>query len=237
MKHLLALDAHGKTGGVCILRNGAAIYHKTLDEGLTHSQTLLLRVQGALAAASLTPADVDCYAVTGGPGSFTGLRIGMALVKGLALPGQTPAVAVSTLEAMAFAANRALCAQNQAGRVLCALNARRGEVYWAAFDCDGTVRRLSPDAAAPAADAAAFMDEGSGRPYFVVGDGAHLCYNDSAFGSLCLPGPAEPLPVALGAALAAHGRQAGPAGMLRPVYLRQSQAERERNRNTISSPG
>ncbi len=231
MKTVVALDSSGKTAGVCVLQDGSILYEKTLTEGLTHSETLLPLLETALASCGLSSGDVTLYAVTAGPGSFTGLRIGAALVKGLALPFGTPVVPVSTLEALAMAISFD-------GVVVPALDARRGEVYWAAFDRRNGCLRLASDTVGPAADIAECL-AGTAAPIFFVGDGAEICYNMFTYGQAgvsagkaTLAPAAPPPPIARGAALVAAAQQnAGnlpSAAALRPVYLRLSQAEREK---------
>jgi tRNA threonylcarbamoyladenosine biosynthesis protein TsaB len=230
---VLALDASGKTASACVLRGERVLREETLDAGLTHSETLLPLAQRTLGAAGLTPRQVQLYAVTGGPGSFTGLRIAMALVKGMALPRTTPAVAVSTLEALALAFTH--LRPQARGIVLPALDARRGEVYWAAFELTGALpRRLVPDTVGPAAKIAA-SGLPDGREIFLVGDGAKICYNKLNYSPVSLSESGVP-PIATGAGLLAvrawNSAQGGDGGFdaacLRPRYLRLSQAERER---------
>ena len=222
---ILGLDTAGRTAAVGIVRSGELLYEGFVSAGHTHSETLLPLVDTALAAAGLGPADIELWGVCAGPGSFTGLRIGLAAVKGLAFVHGAPCAAVPTLQALAYS-----CPPGQ-GTVLAALDARRGEVYWAAFDL-ADHSRLTPDAAAPLAALADFI-KNCKKPLFFVGDGAGLCYNGYGF----VPG-VVPCPPALrtcrgaGVALAAGAMQkAGqcvPAAQLQPCYLRLSQAERER---------
>lgn len=216
--NLLSIDASGKTASVCILQGGHLLQEEFLDEGLTHSETLLALVQKALGLAGLEAADIGAYAVTAGPGSFTGLRIGLSLVKGLALPHSTPVVPVSTLHAHALASG---CR----GVVVAALDARRSEVYWAAFQCGDTCLRLTNDAAGPAAGIPVALGD-IAVPQFFVGDGADLCYN--VYGSGQVVSLAHT--VARGAALYTlqHIPDALPAEDVYPIYLRLSQAQRER---------
>lgn len=227
---IFALDASGKTAGVCVARGGEMLWQKTLNQGLTHSETLLALAQEAFAATGTGPKAVGLYAVTAGPGSFTGLRIGMSLVKGLALPHGTPAAGVSTLEAWAMAAT--LGPKPVAGRLITALDARRGEVYWAAFNTQNGLSRLTADAAGPA-EQLAQSGALDAPKVFIVGDGAKICYNKyNCDYPLELAGQAAPLPVAAGAAMVARALwEKGAvenAAALRPRYLRLSQAERER---------
>ena len=114
--------------------------------------------------------DAELLAVCAGPGSFTGLRIGMALVKGLAMATGAQCAPVSTLEALA-------CIAPGAATVVTALDARRGQVYAAAFENtpNGPVRLLPDDACSPAA--LADFVAGCKKPLVFVGDGAEICYN------------------------------------------------------------
>lgn len=224
---VVALDASGMQASVCIVQKGQVTYQQKLEEGLTHSQTLLPLLQNAMQKAGVSPAQVGLYAISAGPGSFTGLRIGLALVKGLALPYNTPVVPVSTLQAMAIAAG-------VQGVVLPAINARRQEIYWGLYTCeDGLCTPLRADAVGPAQalkndDILMKLQCGG---LFLVGDGAQLCYNQ--FGCM-QQAQITPLAhsIAYGVALAGYkGWQAGnaiSAEKTRPVYLRLSQAERER---------
>lgn len=221
---LLAVDTAGKTAAVAVLRDGTLLYEAQLNNGLTHSETLLPMIDTALRCAGVTMGELDLLAVTNGPGSFTGLRIGLSVVKGLAQPRQIPCVGVSTLAALAWG-----CTGE--GTVIGALDARRGQVYWAGFDL-GTHARLTPDAAEPVDKLENFIKTCK-KPLVFVGDGAALCYN--RYGQE--PG-VVPCPPALGilrgagVALAAKAQweQEGavPPAALLPEYHRLSQAERER---------
>ncbi len=171
----------------------------------------------------MTCADIDVYGVNAGPGSFTGLRIGLAAVKGLAFPRETLCAPVSTLEALA-------AAHTGEGTVLCALDARRAQVYSAAFDL-ATHERLLDDDARAVADLAQFV-ENCKKPLFFVGDGAALCYNkygEMSRACCALPpcGAAVPLPWPCGKADGPAGEAVLPEALL-PDYHRLSQAERER---------
>ena len=226
-----ALDSAGKTAGIAILRDSRLIYECYLATGHTHSETLLCLCKNAFDAAGLSPAEIDVFAAAAGPGSFTGLRIGLAAVKGLAFPHDTPCAAVSTLEALAYSAA-------VEGTLLCALDARRGEVYWAGFfAADGAVERLCPDESAPAASLRGFV-ESAREPVWLLGDGAQLV--DEALngtGKTRLYPEAYRLGRAGGvcrAALAAG--ETVPAAQLIPDYHRLSQAERERAARLQAAP-
>lgn len=221
---ILAVDTAGKTAGVALMQDGRLLYEAYFDGGMTHSETLLPMIDTALSLCKLTCADIDLYGVNAGPGSFTGLRIGLAAVKGLALPRQTPCVPVSTLEALA-------ACQVGSGTVLCALDARRGQVYSAAFDLETHARLMEDDARA--ADSLADFVKSCKKPLFFVGDGAYLCYNMYSEAEGVLPAPpalrgGRGVGVALTAQRMAEAGLAVPPEALLPDYHRLSQAERER---------
>ena len=100
--NLLAIDTAGKTAAVAVLRDEVLLYEAAANNGLTHSETLLPMVDTALKACGLRCADIDLYGVTAGPGSFTGLRIGLAAVKGMALPRQLWRMAISPAAILAI---------------------------------------------------------------------------------------------------------------------------------------
>ena len=209
--NILAVDTAGKTAAVAVLRDDVLLYEAQCNNGLTHSETLLPMIDTALKAAGLTVDDLDVLGVTNGPGSFTGLRIGLAVVKGLALPRQIPCAGVLRTDDSALA--------------------RRGQVYWGAFDL-AAHDRLTPDTAAPVTTLENFVQTCK-KPLFFVGDGATLCYNTykNVPGVVCVPQPMQVLRGA-GVALAARamwerGECVSPAALL-PDYHRLSQAERER---------
>ena len=154
---------------MALLQDDRLLYEVYLDAGMTHSETLMPMIDTCLKMCGMTCADIDLYGVNAGPGSFTGLRIGLAAVKGLAFPRETLCAPVSTLEALA-------AAHTGEGTVLCALDARRAQVYSAAFDL-ATHSRLLEDDARAVADLADFV-ENCKSPCFFVGDGASLCYNE-----------------------------------------------------------
>ncbi len=169
---------------------------------------------------------MDAVAVAAGPGSFTGLRIGIAAVKGLAWAAEKPCIPVSTLEAMAWPL------AHLEGSIVCAMDARRQQIYNAVFLADGgALERLREDRALSLEEAAAGL-AGLDGPMTVVGDGAQMCFEFfTARGIDCRLAPVHlRLQSAAGVALAAWRRRTETvsAQELMPVYLRLSQAERER---------
>lgn len=222
----LAFESSAKSASVALCRDGALIGQYTQSSGLTHSRTLLPMAEDLLKNTETAISDVDVFAVAHGPGSFTGIRIGVATVKGLAWAAEKPAVGVSTLEAMAWHG----LAAGEGTLVCCAMDARRDQVYNALFEiADGAPKRLCRDRALSVPELAAEVMNTEKR-IFLVGDGAHLCRGVFLASEIpCLLAP-EPLreQSAWGVCMAAAGKTPGSAADLLPVYLRLSQAERER---------
>ena len=225
---ILALETSAKSVSATVVENGAVLASAYQNMGLTHSVTLMPLVDSMLKNAGLTATDLELIAVAAGPGSFTGLRIGVSAAKGLAWALELPCCGVSTLEAMAENA-RAF-----EGTVICGMDARRQQIYNAVFDChDGALERRCEDRAVALEVLAEELKNDKNRK-IVVGDGAKLCYNYLLEqGIPCSMAPADELyqkAVGVGLAaerMAAEGRTVT-AQELCPVYLRLSQAERER---------
>ena len=147
---ILAFETSAKAASVALLEDGKLLAESYQNTGLTHSQTLMVMAQDMLNTLALTPGDVDVVAVAAGPGSFTGVRIGVAAAKGFAWGRELPCVGVSTLDAMAQQARLF------EGIVCCAMDARREQVYNALFSCHGGVlTRLTEDRALSLDDLAA----------------------------------------------------------------------------------
>ena len=227
---ILALETSAKAVSAAITEDGRVLASGYQDTGLTHSRTLMPIVEHLFQNTGLSPESVDAIAVAVGPGSFTGIRIGVSAAKGLAFALDKPAVGVSTLAAMARNAAFA------GGLIVCAMDARRQQVYNALFAAeDGVLTRLTPDRAVSLADLAEEL-RADPRPKTVVGDGAAMCADFlEAAGVPCrLAPPHLVMQNAMSVALEAEG-QAARGGLvsaqdLAPVYLRPPQAERLRNR-------
>ena len=225
---ILAFETSAKAGSVALMEDGVLLGESYQNTGLTHSQTLMVMAEDVLKSSGKTPGDVQAVAVAAGPGSFTGVRIGVAAAKGLAWGGDIPCYGVSTLEAMALT----LGAYD--GYVLPVMDARRSQVYNALFCAKaGKLTRLTEDRAISLEDLAAEI-KSLEKPIFLVGDGSTLCYNtlSEAVPQLVLPPEHRMHQRASGVALAAMEKIAagdpGDAAALTPNYLRLSQAERER---------
>ena len=224
---LLALESSAKAASCAVLADGEVLASAWQATGLTHSRTLLPMVEDMLRNSELSVQDMDAVAVAAGPGSFTGLRIGVAAVKGLAWAAEKPCVPVSTLEAMAWPL------AHLKGNIVCTMDARRQQIYNAVFRADGDeLTRLREDRAISLEDAATDL-AGLDGPVFIVGDGARLCFDymcEKGIPCRLAPGHLR-LQSAVGVGLAAWRQwpeAAVSAQELTPVYLRLSQAERER---------
>lgn len=223
---ILAMESSAKAASVALCRDGELLGQYFQRSGLTHSRTLLPMVEDLLRNTETDWSIVDCVAVAHGPGSFTGVRIGVSTAKGLCWGADKPAVGVSTLEAMAWLGLAA-----PAGSIICtAMDARRDQIYNALFEIrDGKPVRLCEDRAVAAADVAAELAN-LGRSVWVLGDGWQVC--SKALAAADVPHTVAPEAIryqnAYGVACAAMEQQSRGAEELLPVYLRLSQAERER---------
>ena len=226
---ILALETSAKSVSAAVTQDGALLAQSFLCTGLTHSRTLLPMVDAMLQNAGLPLDSMDALAVSAGPGSFTGLRIGVSALKGLAWAADKPCVGVSTLHAMA----RNL-AHLDGALLICAMDARRSQGYNALFEANrGTLTRLCDDRAIGLDELAAELQNDTRRK-FVLGDGAALAYDHlSQRGIDCTLVPdALRWQNAVGVALTAQDALAQGEGCsaqaLSIRYLRVSQAERER---------
>ena len=221
---ILSFESSAKAASVALVQDGELIAQYSQCCALTHSRTLLPMAEAMLKNTEYTLEDVDEFACAYGPGSFTGIRIGVATVKGLAWSLEKPCVGVSTLEAMAWHGV-------SAGGAICpVMDARRSQVYNALFEIqDGRPVRLTEDRAISLEELKSDVEKLSGE-VLLVGDGAKITaeYFRSA-GTGFRTAPANLImQSAWGVAMAADGKPAGDSASLLPVYLRLSQAERER---------
>ncbi len=229
---ILAVDSTAKISSAALVRDCKTIGEISLDTGNTHSETLLPSVEFLLRAARLSVPDVDIFACAVGPGSFTGVRIGTATVKGLAFGRGACCVPVGTLPSLAERVS------GLRGIAVPVMDARRDQVYTAAFDCsDGTPRRMTDD------DAVSVDELGErlatvarDKQIYFVGDGYTLVRDRLAARLPNVGNTPEPLREHSASAVAAAARRyllSGnapvDAAAVAPVYLRLSQAEREYN--------
>ncbi len=227
---ILTLDTSSVTAcaGVAQTDDGRVLSEAFVDVPLTHSQTVLPMTKSVLDQASMTFDDIEAVAVCYGPGSFTGVRIGVAAAKGLGFERDLPCAPVSTLEALACGVDGVPFS----GVICAAMDARCRQVYTASFSCEnGSVGRITPDEAM-SLDACLEQLEAGGRPVLFVGDGAVLCYEAAKDKLPCSLAPSHlrfvrPRGIALAAKRLAERDGWVSAATLQPLYLRLPQAERE----------
>lgn len=222
---ILAVDTSAKAASAAVVQDGKLMSENFMNTGLTHSQTLMPTVKTVLDEAGININEIDFFAINNGPGSFTGVRIGVAAIKGMAQPTGKKCVEVSTLESLAYNLLGINCTA-----VAC-MDARCAQVYTAAFDCGETVERLTDDEATAIKDMEEKLKTYE-KPIIFVGDGAQLCYNYYK----------EKLDCTLASELLRYERASSTAfaamkkiekgdtvtaEKLMPMYLRLPQAERE----------
>lgn len=225
---ILAFETSAKAASAALLEEEKLLGEAYQNTGLTHSQTLMVMAQNLLAQCGKTVEDVSAVAVAAGPGSFTGVRIGVAAAKGFAWGKELPCCAVSTLGAMAAGLGI------WQGYVCPVMDARRNQVYNALFHVSrGNCQRIREDRAISLADLGEelkILEE----PIFLVGDGSLLCYNTLLENVPGLVLPPEHRMHQRAAGVALEGWRMAKEGHtvsgqeLVPNYLRLSQAERER---------
>lgn len=225
---ILALETSAVTASAAVTEDERLLAQSFQNSGLTHSATLMPMVSDLLKNTGLALKDMDVIAVAAGPGSFTGVRIGVAAAKGLAWPEDKPCAPCSTLESMAWQ-----CA-HVGGEICAAMDARRNQVYCARFRAEGsTLIRLTEDRAMGLDELAAEV-RAAAAPQTLVGDGAHLVR--AALEGQGLPCALMPphllYQTAWGVARCALELSRGggliSAAAMAPSYHRLSQAERER---------
>jgi tRNA threonylcarbamoyladenosine biosynthesis protein TsaB len=221
---ILAIESSAKSASVAVCEDSALLSQYFQNTGLTHSRTLLKMAEDLLKNTDHTMRDLDVIAVASGPGSFTGIRIGVSAAVGLAWGADLPVCGVSTLEAMAYNTE-------EPDFVICpVMDARRDEVYNALFlNSSGSLTRLTSDRAV-SLDELSEEAKKDGRPYLLLGDGAIKCYKAFlAIGIDCRLAPPLLRPQsAWGVACASLTAPKVTPDALKPNYLRLSQAERER---------
>lgn len=222
---ILGLDCSSKQSSVCIMKDGKAIYTAVQATNVNHSKNLMPMVSAALSVCSLEPNQIDLYAPTIGPGSFTGIRIGLALIKGMASANNTPCIGVSSLLALAK------CSALK-GVIVPVFDARRNQVYGCAVDGDNILCEET-------CEDVHFLEKyikNVKKDVFFVGDGKALCYNIYGNFENVVENSVEMPCVALGACLLAQKQYeekgAGTHFQLSPSYLRLSQAEQELKEKT-----
>jgi len=216
--YMLSVDSSAVTASTCLTEDGNVIKSEFINKGLTHSETLLPMIENVMQGVSYN--ELGAIAVNAGPGSFTGVRIGIATVKGLAFPNNTPCISVSTLESIVYNFIDENC-------VVCAvMDARRMQFYNALFKVEnGNVQRLCNDRAISIEDLREEL-----KPYdnvVIAGDGARLFFENAWLDNITLADYEKVYQNAVGVSLAALNKEKISPNALLPVYLRPSQAERE----------
>jgi len=220
----LGIDTSAVTASVSIVKDSSVLSEFSLTGGLTHSEHLIPMIENSLKYLALSCDDIDLYAVSNGPGSFTGLRIGIASVKGLAFKNNTPCVGVSTLEALAMR----LCGYQ--GVICPAMDARRNEFYNALFTFEeGELKRICPDRAISSKDLK--LELSKYNRVIINGDGALKLHSLIGDNKIICADPQFIRQNAASVALLAEkkyksGEYVLPES-LGAVYLRLPQAERE----------
>ena len=224
---ILALDSTAVVASAAICEDEKLVALYTVNNGNTHSETLLPMVESVMKHSKTEMDEIGLFVSSNGPGSFTGVRIGSATIKGLAFDRSTPCVDVSTLEALAFNLRGF-------GGILCpVMNARRNQVYNALFEwVDGTLVRLTPDRAISIEELENELIS-IGKPVYLSGDGYDITVK--GFDKIKPEFTPEVLRDQNAYSVARCGLLAYARGeaktdlTIAPTYLRPSQAERERN--------
>lgn len=222
---ILAIDSSAKSASASIIENEKVLCEFYINSGLTHSETLMPMIKDLLTVTNTEINTIDAFAVSTGPGSFTGIRIGISSVKGMAFALNKPCISVSTLEAIAYNAI------NFEGIICPVMDARCNQVYNAIFKIkDGKLERLVKDRAILIDDLFLGLSKYNEKVIF-IGDGADLCYNKSwkNFDAV-LADESVKYQTAKSVALLARkmflDKKSILASDLVPTYLRMPQAER-----------
>ena len=224
---ILGLDSSAVAGSCALCdidgEKKTVIATSFVNTKLTHSQTLMPMVEDMLKSSGARLQDVDLLAVNSGPGSFTGIRIGVAAVKGMAFALNKPCTGVSTLHSLAYNLSGFDC-------IACAvMDARCNQFYNALFEVNAEkLTRITPDRAISAADLAEELNQYTDKKITLVGDGAELAYRSLNRSDITLAPLTVRLQRAESVCLAATEYECLNARELLPAYLRLPQAERER---------
>lgn len=226
---ILAFDGTAKCASCAVLRDGVCLGEYNIDNGLTQSELLLPMAESLMKSLKLKFSEIDLYATSVGPGSFTGVRIGAALVKGLAFGRDIPCASVSTLDALAENL------RGLQGIIVPVMDARRGQVYSAIFRCDGeNLEKLTEDMAISIIDLGKMLSEYEGEDIYLVGDGYEVARRGLIQCGVSLMVTPEGLRNESATSVGRVALRQYNEGKtvsdseLSPTYLRLPQAERER---------
>ena len=227
---ILAIDSSAFPASAAITDSGKIIAEFYIHTKFTHSQTLMPMISSVLDMAQIKIADIDLVAATKGPGSFTGVRIGVASAKGIAMPTDIPCCGISALEAIAYnfygdSDDKLICAS---------MDARVGQVYNAIFRViGGKIERITPDRVIQVSTLAEEMKAYT-ESIYLAGDGAELC--EKAFIKMNCAVVPENLryqrasSVAFAAQIHKDKGDVCTPGELQPLYLQIPQATKELNK-------
>jgi len=226
---ILSIECSAKASSVCLIEDGKIQAEYFQQDVKTHSRTIMPMVETLLKNCEIAVGDIDVLAVSNGPGSFTGIRIGVSVIKGLAFANDTKCCGVSSLEAMAYCVSDVV----KHGVVCALMDARRGQYYNALFRiADGKIERLCDDRAISYEDLKNELLSLNEKCFF-VGDGAIACAEYIKDGGIDIELMPQNMIMqrAYGVGmLAFNKKQYISANELMPIYLRPPQAERERNK-------
>lgn len=222
---ILAVDTSSQVASCAIIDGEKLVCEEILNNGLTHSQTIMPMIESVMKRSGFEPTDIDIFAAVTGPGSFTGLRIGVSAIKALAHAADKPCVSVSTLEAMAY--NLPFCDK----LIVPIMDARRGEVYNGVYRFkNGKLTEVRAERAIPLEECCEDI-KSLGEDAVFLGDGLPV-FRDKIkelLGERAYFAPASlNAQMAASAAVLAKEKETLSYAKLAPIYLRKSQAERER---------
>ncbi len=230
---ILALDSTENTAAAAIADGETLICSTVINAGKSHSELLLPAIEALMKAASLNYSDIDLFACSSGPGSFTGVRIGVSTIKGLAFGYNKPCIGVSATEALSYNFI------NINGIICPSMDARRSQLYNALFLSEnGEIKRITPDRTIPAAALAEEL-KAYDRPIYLLGGGEHIIRTAASDNPFIQPTP-EILKRQNGYSVAlcalnnyekCENKESLTDSALSPTYLRPSQAERMKNEN------
>ena len=225
----LAFDSVAKIASVAVCDGERVLSQYSIDNGMTQSELLLPMAESILSSIGISFSDIDLFACTTGPGSFTGVRIGVSLIKGLAFGKGAPCVSVSSLESLA---------ENAAGLkgvIVPVMDARRAQVYCAIFESDGDLlTRVSEDMALSLTELSELLKKYGDTPIYLVGDGYRVATAALREHGITLSNTPEGIRGQSAASCAKVAYRMYKSGQvvadtdLAPTYLRLPQAERER---------
>jgi tRNA threonylcarbamoyladenosine biosynthesis protein TsaB len=234
---VLALDTTTRQGSVALARDGGIIAAFAGDPAITHGERLPGDVMRILDTSGLRLADVDLFAVAAGPGSFTGLRIGIAVMQGFALANEKPLVGISALDATYEAVSAQLSALRPGGDVAIWMDGGRGQVFSAVYRSLDVAE--APLVDKPSEIVARWIRDGS-HPAVFAGDGAiaHRNVIESANPDAHIVDPVPPLAPGIARLAELHVRRYGPSppDAIRPIYVRRPDVELARDRAALAKP-